>query len=184
MPISRGATARGGIGLWAVGAVIVLVAVLPLAADVGARANQANPIRGDVTRGRALIGTNNCFDCHRIAERGSRVGPDLSEIGTLRSREVLRQAIVEPDDTVLPEHRYVRAVTRDGTAVAGRLLNQDAFSIQMITVDEQLKSYLKSNLREYAIQQKGLMPSYKDKLTEQQIADLVSYLASLQGDEK
>jgi mono/diheme cytochrome c family protein len=44
---------------------------------------------------------------------------------------------------------------------------------------EQLKSYLKSNLREHTILEKGLMPSFEGKLTAQQIADIVSYLESL-----
>jgi mono/diheme cytochrome c family protein len=34
-------------------------------------------------------------------------------------------------------------------------------------------------LREYAIVDKGLMPSVRGKLTDQQIADIVAYLGSL-----
>ena len=97
---------------------------------------------------------------------------------------MLRRAIVAPDDDVVPEHRFVRLVTKDGTVVAGRLLNQDAFSIQLINAGEQLKSYLKSNLREHTILEKGLMPSFESKLTAQQVADIVSYLATLKGAEK
>jgi len=139
---------------------------------------------GDAVKGRALIESSKCLDCHRIGETGSRLGPDLSEIGKLRSSDLLQRAIVTPDAEVLPEHRFVRVVTRDGTSVTGKLLNQDAFSIQLIDAREQLKSYLKSNLREHAILEKGLMPSYEGKLTAQQIADIVSYLESLKGLEK
>ena len=139
---------------------------------------------GDPVRGKALVESSACLDCHRIGETGSRLGPDLSEIGKLRSSDQLRQAIVTPDAEVLPEHRFVRLVTKDGTTVVGRLLNQDAFSIQLIDAREQLKSYLKSNLREHTILEKGLMPSYEGKLTAQQVADIVSYLESLKGAEK
>ena len=139
---------------------------------------------GDATKGRTLVESNKCFDCHRIGDTGSRLGPDLSEIGKLRTNELLRRAIVSPDSEVLPEHRFVRVVTKDGAAVVGKLLNQDAFSIQLMNKDEQLKSYLKSNLREHTILEKGLMPSYEGKLSAQQIADVVSYLESLKGGEK
>ena len=56
-------------------------------------------------------------------------------------------------------------VTKDGATIVGRLLNQDAFSIQLMNADEQLKSYSRSNLREHTIVTKGLMPSYEGKLT-------------------
>jgi putative heme-binding domain-containing protein len=105
-----------------------------------------------------LVESSKCSDCHRIGERGSRVGPDLSDIGSRRSSAQLRQALVAPDSEVLPQHRSVRLVTKDGTSVIGRLLNLDAFSIQLMTTDEQLKSYLRSNLREHTILEKGQIP--------------------------
>lgn len=136
---------------------------------------------GDATRGKALVEANKCFDCHRIGEIGSRVGPDLSEIGGVRTAEQLRRAIVAPDADVLPEHRFVRLVTRDGQEATGRLLNQDTLSVQIIDQREQLRAYPRSNLREVVLQQKGLMPSYERTLTPDQIADVVGYLASLKG---
>lgn len=148
---------------------------------VAAAFDQAGPISGDAANGKMLVDSNKCFDCHRIGQTGSRLGPDLSEIGTLRSPDDLRRAIVTPDADVLPQHRFVRVVTRDGTSVSGRLLNQDAFSIQLMNADEQLKAYQKSTLREHTILNKGLMPSFEGKLAPQQIADIVSYLGSLKG---
>ena len=109
-------------------------------------------------------------------------GPNLSDIGGRRTLEQLRQALVAPDDEVLPENRSVRLVTRDGAAVTGRLLNQDAISVQLITSSEELKTYLKDGLREYAILDKGLMPSVRGKLTDPQVADVVSYLGSLKAE--
>ena len=78
-------------------------------------------------------------------------------------------------------HRVVRFVTKDGATVTGRLLNQDAISVQLITPKEELKSYLRSDIRDFAILDKGLMPSSQGKLTDQQIADVVAYLSSLKG---
>jgi alcohol dehydrogenase (cytochrome c) len=160
------------------------LAALPLLAYSGAPRQSATGATAGGTADRiALLESSKCFDCHRIGEKGSRVGPDLSDIGNRRSADQLRRAIVAPDSEVLPQHRSVRLVTKDGTSASGRLLNQDAFSIQLITPDEQLKSYLKSNLREYAILDKGLMPSYAGKLDAQQVADIVSYLGSLTSSE-
>jgi len=123
--------------------------------------------------------SNRCFDCHRIRDRGSRLGPDLSDIGSRRTVDQLRQALVSPDEEVTPENRFVRLVTKEGATVTGRLLNQDAFSVQLMTPQEELKTYMRAALREYAIVDKGLMPSAQGKLTDPQIADIVAYLASL-----
>jgi putative heme-binding domain-containing protein len=142
---------------------------------------QPEALSGDVSRGRALIESSGCFDCHRISDRGSRLGPDLSDIGGKRTADALRRSLVAPDEEVAPENRFVRFVTKDGTTITGRLLNQDAMSVQFINAKEELKTYLRSALREYTILDKGLMPSIEGKLTAQQIADIVAYLGSLDG---
>ena len=150
-------------------------------AEAGASSPEAVAQLGGESRGRALVESSGCFDCHRLGDRGSRVGPNLSDVGGRRTPDQLRQALVAPDDEVLPENRWVRLVTRDGAAITGRLLNQDAISVQLITSSEDLKTYPKDGLREYAILDKGLMPSVQGKLTDPQVADVVSYLGSLKG---
>ena len=134
---------------------------------------------GDASRGKRSVESSGCFDCHRIGDQGSRFGPNLSDIGTRRTPARLQQALVAPDEEVLSEHRSVRFVTKDGATVTGRLLNQDAISVQLITPKEELKSYLRANIRDYTIVDKGLMPSSQGKLTDQQVADVVAYLSSL-----
>lgn len=140
---------------------------------------QPPPPPGDAANGKALFAANKCLDCHRVGETGSRLGPDLTEVGQLRSPDSLQLALEAPDDEVQPEHRFARVVTKDGAAVTGRLLNQDTFTVQVLNDKEQLKSFARATLREYTILDKGLMPSYKDKLTPQQIIDIVNYLATL-----
>jgi len=186
MPTGRFATSRGGKHLRAIGTMAFALAALPVLAQRGivTPIEQPPPPPGDAANGKVLVESNKCLDCHRIGETGSRLGPDLSNIGSVRPPALLQRAIVAPDADVLPEHRFVRVVTKDGMAALGRLLNQDAFSIQLMNAQEQLKSYLKSNLREYAILEKGLMPSFEGKLTPQEVNDIVNYLASLKGAEK
>jgi putative heme-binding domain-containing protein len=144
-------------------------------------AQQPATSAGDASRGETLVESSGCLDCHRIGNRGSHLGPDLSDIGNRRTADRLQQALLVPDEEVLPENRFVRLVTRDGATVTGRLLNQDAISVQLINPKEELKSYLRANLREYTILDKGLMPSVQGKLTDQQVADIVTYLRSLKG---
>ena len=70
-------------------------------------------------------------------------------------------------------------VTRERATITGRLLNQDTFSVQLIDDKEQLRSFQKSSLREYGFVEESPMPSYRDKLTAEELTDLVKYLVSL-----
>ena len=139
------------------------------------------PAQADASRGKTLVESSKCFDCHRIGDRGSRLGPDLSDIGSRRTPDRLRQALVAPDEEVLFDSRFVRFVTKDGATITGRLLNQDAISVQLINPKEELKSYLRANLRDYTVVDKGLMPSVQGTLTDPQVDDIVAYLGSLKG---
>ena len=56
----------------------------------------------------------------------------------------------------------------------------DTLSLQMFDDKEQLRSFSKSDLKEWTVINSP-MPSYRDKLTPQELADVVSYLLSLKG---
>ncbi len=137
---------------------------------------------GDPAHGRAIFeGKGACQSCHRVNGQGSRVGPDLSEVGGIRTAEYLEQSIVDPAASILPEHRYVHIVTKQGTNYTGRRMNEDTHTIQMIDTQEQLHSFLKSDLKELTLLTTTTMPSYKDKLSGGELADVVTYLLSLKG---
>jgi putative heme-binding domain-containing protein len=149
------------------------------------RSFAANPsltsgLTGDPARGKELFeNKGGCLSCHRVKDSGSRLGPNLTEIGTTRRMVELERALVDPKADAAPQNRFVRVVTKNGTTVTGRLLNIDTFSIQLLDPDENLRSFSRTDLRESAILPKSSMPSYKDKLSPQELADVVSYLASL-----
>jgi putative heme-binding domain-containing protein len=137
---------------------------------------------GDAGRGRtAFDGKGGCARCHRVDVQGSRVAPDLSDIGATRSAGSLLRSLTDPTSQMMPINRPVHAVTRDGTVINGRRLNEDTYTVQLIDDQEKLVSLMKSDLRQYTILTASPMPSYKDKLTPDELADVVAYLLSLKG---
>lgn len=134
---------------------------------------------GEVSRARKLLNENACLSCHRFDGMGSYLGPDLTGVGERRSSEQIHTSLVSPNKEVLPENRSVLLVTPDGKAIAGRLLNQDGFTVQLIDSASQLKSFQKSSLREFTIVTANPMPSYANKMSVQDLTDLVHYLSSL-----
>jgi putative heme-binding domain-containing protein len=110
--------------------------------------------------------------------RGGRLGPDLSIIGSLRRAVEIEASVVDPPAEVLPQNRMYRVVTRSGREVSGRLMNMDTFTVQLLDSDERLRSFDKAALRDHGFADTA-MPSYRDKLSPSEIADVVSYLVSL-----
>ncbi len=137
---------------------------------------------GDAARGQKVLeGKGTCQTCQRVSGNGSRFGPELTEIGTLRRSADLQRSIVDPDAEVTQDNRTVRAVMKDGTVVIGRLLNWDTFTVQLIDTKDQLRLLQRSTLKEFTIQKKSGMPSFKDKLSAQELSDVVAYLSALRG---
>jgi putative heme-binding domain-containing protein len=146
------------------------------AATVGAAS-----VVGDVARGKTLFDTKGaCASCHRVNGSGSRVGPDLTSVGTARTVAELQRALIDPNAEVQPQNRFYRVTLKDGTKVEGRLLGHDTFTVQLLDTREQLRSFNKSDLREAAFIESP-MPSYKATLSAQELADVVSYLSSLRN---
>ena len=146
-----------------------------------AATNTGGAVTGDATRGKTLVeGKGGCLSCHRVNGVGSRVGPDLSRVGQSRRSIDLTRSLVDPGAEVLPTGRFYRVVTKDGATVTGRLMNIDTFTVQMMDSKERLRSFTKTNLKEFGFIQTP-MPSFKSTLSSQELADVVSYLASLKG---
>jgi putative heme-binding domain-containing protein len=138
-------------------------------------------VSGDVARGKAIFdGKGACSSCHRVNGTGSRLGPDLSRVGQVRRIIELEQSLLDPASEVLPANRFYRVTTRDGGTITGRLLNHDTFTVQMLDSKEQLRSFVKADLREHGFASTP-MPSYRGRLDAQETADVVSYLTSLKG---
>jgi putative heme-binding domain-containing protein len=137
---------------------------------------------GDAAKGKVLFaGKGNCASCHRVNGSGSRVGPDLSDIAALRRTVEIERSLLEPNEEILPQNRYYRAVTKQGETITGRLLNVDTFTVQMLDAKERLVSLQRQDLRESGFVNDSPMPSFRDKLSSQELADVVAYLVSLKG---
>ena len=137
---------------------------------------------GNAGRGQAIFaGAGNCSSCHAVNGKGPRVAPDLGDIGSLRTADLLHRKLIDPAGSLLPVNRSVHAVTKDGKSINGRRLNEDTYTVQIIDEQERLVSLTKADLREFTVLKTTSMPSYKDKFSAQELADLEAYLLSLKG---
>ena len=141
--------------------------------------------KGDVAQGAALFHSKGqCDTCHRVKGVGGFRGPNLSEIGAIRSAQSLRQSVLDPSAEIIPLNQELRAVTRRGQTIIGRRMNEDTHSIQMILQEQgRLVALMKSDIRELSPVKTSPMPSYGTRLTEGELTDLLAYLRSLKPTE-
>lgn len=137
---------------------------------------------GDAARGKTVFERKGeCLKCHRVNGKGSYLGPELTDVGLTRRSAQLERSVLEPEAEILPQNRFFRVVTKDGMVVTGRLLNLDTFTVQVMDSNERLRSFFKENLTEFDFVDKSPMPSYEGKLSKDEVADVVAYLATLKG---
>jgi putative heme-binding domain-containing protein len=142
--------------------------------------------RGDATKGDQLFWAKdkgNCSQCHMIGGRGGRIGPNLSRIGAARSVAALEREIRKPNEVVPVGFETVTVVTRDGRKIRGTRKNEDTFSIQLMTANEEILSFQKQDLAQVLPEpERSLMPVYgPERLSDTELADIVRYLRSLRG---
>jgi putative heme-binding domain-containing protein len=199
----RALSIKGGNGMRAFR---IFTVVLALSAQTSPAPDIALPT-GDATRGKAIVegSKGNCLSCHRVNGVGGLFAPDLSRIGVAPAQgggrggapaptppgtipalpaasanpQQLAQSILDPNAVVSPLNRYVVLKMKDGKTITGKLLSVDTFAYQIFDSTEKLANISKENVREATMM--SPMPSYKDKLTTQELADVVSYLISLKG---
>jgi putative heme-binding domain-containing protein len=134
---------------------------------------------GNVDNGARLFASQ-CVSCHRVGDRGGRLGPDLSRVGAARSQSALVREIRTPSEWMAPTYEPVTLVMKDGQKIRGIKKNEDVFTIQVMDTRERIQGYLKSNLQEVIYEKSSLMPEYgRDRLSDTDLNDLVGYLSTL-----
>ncbi len=140
-------------------------------------------VPGDRVRGAAVYAGLDCARCHTLGGRGGIVGPGLDDIGARRSAAHLREALLSPEAFVPSGFLQLRVVPRDGGALTGIRVNEDAFSIQLRDLSGRLHSFWKDELDLIEPQwRRSPMTSYEGRLTAEQTDDLVAFLVTLRGD--
>ncbi|MBV9551053.1 MAG: c-type cytochrome [Alphaproteobacteria bacterium] len=136
---------------------------------------------GDAARGKIVYDRSGCAACHRIAGQGARIGPNLTDIGFLRRPGQIFTSLTEPIKATMPINRPVMIVLKNGRTIKGRRYDEDTFFVRLIDSDERLVSVSKGDIRSYQVRMDTDMPSFRGRLSDGELGDLVAYLTTLKG---
>ena len=111
-----------------------------------------------------------------------QLGPDLSRVGSGRSRAVLTKKLRGPNDNIRTGFEPVTLVTRDGQQIRGVVKNEDEFSIQVMDMRQRVQGFVKANLSDVTMEKQSVMPVYgPDQLNDSELQDVLRFLATLRG---
>ena len=139
---------------------------------------------GDPKRGENIFydseGIANCSKCHLVKGRGGAVGPDLSYVGTSRTREFILESILNPSAVITHGYQTVMILTTNRKFITGIKKNEDESGIDILNKEGKNLHIPRENIKKFKIQKISTMPgNFKDLLEIQDITDVLAYLGSL-----
>ncbi|MEZ6126299.1 MAG: PQQ-dependent sugar dehydrogenase [Planctomycetaceae bacterium] len=137
-------------------------------------------LQGSVDAGRRIFldTANQCMNCHRIGETGRRIGPALDDIGGRQTTSQILESLLQPSLKIDPKFAAWTAVTADGKAISGLIVQRTEENITLRTAGNEEISLAAADLEDLLIQPVSLMPDrLLHALSDQQIADLLAFLS-------
>jgi len=136
---------------------------------------------GDASRGRKLFfdtAKSQCLTCHRIGDRGERIGPELSSVGSRFSRVFIVESILEPGRTIAPSFATVMVALKDGRVLTGVRAAETDLTLTLADQQGQKHVLAKSSIEEQRTQSQSTMPDGLEKrFTPAEFIDLIEFLS-------
>lgn len=136
---------------------------------------------GDPLKGRKTLiqhPTAQCLRCHQIRGYGGKIGPDLSQIGGLLSREELMESLVYPSRRIAPGYGSLILDLESGDKISGTLVSSQLDSLTIKIASGELLSFAEDNIQSTE-QGPSAMPSMQHILNWSEMRDLISFLSTI-----
>jgi putative heme-binding domain-containing protein len=136
----------------------------------------------DFDRGRLLFGEAKCFACHRFANEGGALAPDLTVVSGRYSARDFLDKILNPSKAVSDQYAATVFTLKDGRVIVGRVVNLqgDNLSIQTDMLSParltrlNVKNVEATHLSDVSLMPTGLLDSFHAD----EILDLMAYVLS------
>jgi putative heme-binding domain-containing protein len=128
-----------------------------------------------IDAGRAIF-MKTCASCHRLADVGGKVGPQLDGVGQ-RGVERLLEDILDPNRNVDEAFRTTLVTTSDGRAISGLKLREDGGDLILADSTGKELRVAAGDIEEVVVSHLSPMASNMlDQIGEKNLPDLLAYL--------
>lgn len=120
-----------------------------------------------------------CLRCHKIDGHGGEVGPDLSNIGSLKDRQYLLNSIVLPNKDIAENFETVIVLDADGRTHTGILKEQTEDHVVLITAEGNRVTIGQDDIDDISNTKSSMPENLIKHLSASDVRDLVEFLANL-----
>jgi putative heme-binding domain-containing protein len=118
-----------------------------------------------------------CLKCHWLENRGERIGPDLTGVGSRFSRVYLIESILEPSRTIAPSFDSVVIELKDGRLLTGIPVGETETTLTLADNQGQKHVLAKTAIAERRRHPLSTMPEgLEQRLTPDEFVDLIAFL--------
>jgi putative heme-binding domain-containing protein len=144
---------------------------------IGKRKTGYLAAKADPAAGRAIF-EKNCMICHRLANQGPLIGPQLDGVGS-RGLDRLLEDILDPNRNVDQAFRSTMLVLDDGRTMSGLVLREEGQVIVLADAQGKEVRVTKGNVTERSVSQLSPMPAdFVERVPEAEFNNLMAYLLS------
>jgi putative heme-binding domain-containing protein len=140
---------------------------------------------GNAERGRLVlfnVDKSQCLKCHRLEDKGERIGPELTGLGSRFPRIHVIESILEPSRTIAPSFGTTIVVLSDGTTFSGVKIAETESSMTLADNQGRKRDFPKADIEIARPSPTSTMPEGLEKrITEEEFVDLIAYLLSQKG---
>jgi putative heme-binding domain-containing protein len=131
----------------------------------------------DLAKGAAVF-EKNCALCHRIGDKGAKIGPNLDGVG-IRGVERLLEDVLDPSRNVDQAFRTTQVVTADGRNLIGLALREEGSILVLADAQGKEVRVPLDEVEERVISPLSVMPAnVPDLVSEADFVHLLGYLLS------
>ncbi|QDU51443.1 PVC-type heme-binding CxxCH protein [Gimesia panareensis] len=137
--------------------------------------------KGNPQRGEAIFRREDlsCLKCHSIGGAGGKVGPDIISLGGSSQPDYIVDSLLDPNKAVKENYNAVTVVTVQGKVHSGVLVRRTDTQLVLRDANDNLMNVPLDQIDE-EVPAASLMPvGLLDKLTRQELVDLVRFLSEL-----
>ncbi len=135
---------------------------------------------GDIRRGQAIFNSPKaaCSSCHAIGYLGGKVGPDLTNIGEIRSQRDLLESVLYPSTSFVRSFEPMIVISKVGEMTTGILKSDvSAEELVLVTGPQTEVHVAKADVASLRPGTISIMPQGLDQqLTSQELSDLITFL--------
>lgn len=129
----------------------------------------------DPKRGREIF-AKNCTSCHRIADLGVSVAPDIGDSRTMTPAQILVD-ILDPNRKIDNNYFSYTAITKEGKVYTGILATETTSSVTLRQPENKTVRLSRDEIEELRSNGVSLMPVGLEKnINVQQMADLIAFI--------